>query len=73
MGGTGMKKIIIAFLTATIMAMCMSFIMAIVNVGFSPVLVSVWLKGWMIGTCVAFPLSYFLPPKVTMIVNEFIK
>ena len=55
-------RVLSAFFTALCMSMCMAFIMAFINVGASQALVFAWLKGWGIGLCVTFPLSYFLPP-----------
>ena len=56
------KRILMACLTAFGMSMCMSFVMACVNVGFSDGLIFAWIRGWIIGFIVAAPLSYVLPP-----------
>jgi hypothetical protein len=44
--------------------------MALVNVGFSQILLFTWLRGWAIGFIVAFPLSYVLPPRLQKIVKK---
>lgn len=56
------RRIWAACLTALGMSMCMSFVMAVINVGFSGMLIFAWLRGWLIGFIVAAPLSYVLPP-----------
>lgn len=67
------KRIISAFLTATIMAGCMSFVMSLFNIGWNIVLLNAWLKGWFIGSVFVFPLALFLPPVILRFVNTYVK
>ncbi|WP_409968988.1 DUF2798 domain-containing protein [Bengtsoniella intestinalis] len=67
------KRIIASIITAVCMAMIMSFVQAVCNVGlFSDTFMYVWLRAWKISTVVAIPVSYFLPPKVAALVNKHI-
>ena len=63
-------NITIAFITASLMSMAMSFVMTLVNVGIGPIFLIAWLKGWLIGLAVSFPLSYFIPPATADFINK---
>ncbi|WP_317855626.1 DUF2798 domain-containing protein [Chakrabartyella piscis] len=67
------KRIIASFITAVCMAMIMSFVQAVCNVGlFSDAFMHVWLRAWKISTIVATPVSYFLPSRVAKWVDTHV-
>ncbi|ACL19881.1 hypothetical protein Dhaf_1839 [Desulfitobacterium hafniense DCB-2] len=55
------RTLFISVCMALTFSMVMSFVMAIVNVGFTDILLRVWLTRWPIGFLTALPLSLFLP------------
>lgn len=63
-------RILTAFLTALLMSMCMSLVMTLVNLGLRDIFLQEWLKAWALSAAVAFPLSYFLPPRVNKLVRK---
>lgn len=52
--------LVTAFLMSLTMACVMSFVMTVVNVGFSPRLLVAWPRSFIIGWSIAFPLALFL-------------
>lgn len=67
----------IKILTTVIMVAMMSFIitlvMTIVNVGIDNFVWWIWLRSWIIAFCIAAPLAYFLPEKISKILTKLIK
>lgn len=58
------QRIVQSIGMALIMSCCMSFVMAVKNMGFPPNFIAMWLPNALIGFLVAIPLSFFLPPVI---------
>jgi hypothetical protein len=62
------------FIFVAIIAMCMSgamsLAMAFIQLGFSDMLVRVWLKNWVIGFVVTFPIALVVVPLARAIVRK---
>ena len=58
---------------ALVMSFCMSLTMTLVNVGLSDLFPVIWLRGWAIGFCVAFPISLILPKHIQKLSAKLLK
>ncbi|WNY29174.1 hypothetical protein MmiEs2_13970 [Methanimicrococcus stummii] len=67
------KRLLSGFLMAITMSFCMSLVMTLVNVGPTSAFPFLWMRGWFIGFCVAFPLSMFLPKYIQKISGKILK
>ncbi|MEM7815515.1 MAG: DUF2798 domain-containing protein [Candidatus Aenigmatarchaeota archaeon] len=70
-----MKKsdIIFAFLMSILMSFFMSIGIALINFGFREGLFFVWIRGFLIGLCIGFPVSIFIVPVVRKAVSKIVK
>jgi hypothetical protein len=55
------RNIIVSLGMCVCMSVFMSFVMTAVSIGFSEIFIPAWLKGVIIGFCVALPLSFLIP------------
>jgi hypothetical protein len=56
---------------AVIMSLCMSFAMAVINVGLNKHFLGAWLSGWGVGFLVSLPFSFFVPPMIQRLMEKF--
>jgi hypothetical protein len=56
---------------SVIMALFMSLVISMINVGFGEQLIAAWLEGWLIGFLVSFPLSLVVPSLLQWMIKKF--
>lgn len=52
------------------MSFFMSFVMTVVNVGFPPVFIQLWMKSWVVGFFASLPAALILPPMIHKLLNR---
>ncbi len=65
-------NLVFAFLMATFMDFMLSFIMVMLNIGFTPNFFFIWAKSFCASWIVAFPVALFVSPKVRKITSKLV-
>jgi hypothetical protein len=61
--------ILMSFIVAFGMSLVMSFVMVVVNLGFSEEFLITWLRAWIIGLSVGFPAAAIIVPYARYLVQ----
>ncbi|MGG2917901.1 MULTISPECIES: DUF2798 domain-containing protein [Brevibacillus] len=64
------EHILFTFLMALGMSCLLSFFMMLVNFGFDSMLLTRWLKAWPMAFSLAFPVAYFLPKGIRLLMKK---
>lgn len=67
------QKIAFAMIMGSITTGIISFTLILINVGFTPKFVNMWLKSWMTAYFVAIPAILILSPRVQLLVEYLFK
>lgn len=67
---TKKQRFLTSLINALIMSLLMSFTMTMVNMGPDKFHLMAWARAWLISFIVAFPISYFLPGKISKFVQK---
>ncbi len=65
------SKISFGVLMAFFMALAMSFIMVLINVGMTPAFFTIWMKSFAVGFAVAIPTSMIAAPLSQKILKKY--
>ncbi|QKF06864.1 DUF2798 domain-containing protein [Berryella wangjianweii] len=64
------ERLVASALSALCISAAISFVMSVVNTGLGERFPFIWVRGWAIAFCLAFPLSYLLPPHMTRLAKR---
>ncbi|MGN6493468.1 MAG: DUF2798 domain-containing protein [Agriterribacter sp.] len=67
------KKIIFSAIMGAFTTGIISFILIVINMGFTSQFVSAWLRSWLVAYLVAVPAILLIAPKVQMLVDNIFK
>ncbi|WP_439235177.1 DUF2798 domain-containing protein [Lonepinella koalarum] len=63
-------RLIMVTASVFVFSFCISLGMTMVNNGFTPDFLLVWLRNWLVAFCFAFPASWFLQPIIAHWVHK---
>jgi hypothetical protein len=67
------SNFVFVLLVAFFMSMLMSFVIVLINIGFSADLISLWLKSWAIAFPIAFCVGYLVVPRIRRFVDNIVE
>lgn len=66
-------NILFSAVIALCMSLLMSFFMLLINRGLDGQFFIIWMKSFLLGFCIAFPVSYFLIPLIRALLSRYVE